>query len=253
MAPAASAKSAEKENDQTGPTALFFAMAEAMENGGGRGLISAPTEPPQPMTPAEDRRLTILSDKDETWTKLLNAAGETLLFAKPVEEGNRFNIYVSRTGKKPLAPKPLFSRSFSLKATGRDRKEWLLSCLFCQRCEARGRRACGVAPIARMRLHAEPGGAGAARSIDLELPAPLADGTRACMCSVCGDASAQFVVELTSQASSKAAKGYQLDRVAGRDGAGMRVDKVDSAKATLEYDAPLGMLQAFAAHIVRSQ
>lgn len=255
MAPTAQAKTAVN-TDQ-----VFFDMAEAVENGSWRGLVSTTAQGPSLESTVEERQFTVISNKELGWYKLVNAAGETLLISKPVDEGRRFNIYVSRTGQNPKAPKPLFSRAFALVANSRNTREWILTSLFCEKCEARGRRTCGHAPLARMRCHADRSGAGrgAVTGMDMELPMLREDGTRTCMCDVCGDASAPWAAELTSRMGSAAsAKSFLLERTSYSSGdPSLRISKVTDtkteSKSTLEYDAPLSMLQAFAAGIVASK
>merc|ERR1740122_25226 len=121
MASPAIAKSADEQRAKHGQNDKFFQIAEAMEGGNTRGDVSAPSKPPQVTSPQEDRQLTVVTCKEQNWTKLVNAAGETLLIAKLAEEGNRFSIHVALTAPKPFA---LFNCGFALTAAGRDKREW---------------------------------------------------------------------------------------------------------------------------------
>merc|ERR1719336_3364570 len=245
------AKLAQEEQDKQ--FAFFFDMAEAMDNGGTRGITSAFTQPPMPHEAAMQQKLAVISSKEDGWKKLLSPEGDTMLIAKPVDEGRRFNIYVSRMAPKPLALRPLFSHSFSLAASGHDNREWVLTSLRCERCEARGRRMCGAAAIARFRCHADSAAANASRSIGVDLVAPFGqDGVRASMCTKCGERGATWVTELTSRNSVRAnSKFWQLERTAMTrssvsHGPCLRFERMTEEQATLVYDAPLGILQAFA-------
>lgn len=236
---------------------LFFDMAEAVENGGWRGLVSTLAQAPAPESTLEAQQLTMLYLKDLQWRKLWSAKGETLLIAKPVEGGRRFNIFAARACPKPLAPKIYFSHDFDLVAGGRGGREWVLSSLSCERCEARGRRTCGAAPLARIRRLADR--SDPAAGVEVELPSLREDGSRSCMCDICGDASAKWAPELVAQTGfSKSAKSVEFVPASQSTGAPcLRVSKAgeDSiqCKSVLEYHAPLGVLQAFAAALVASQ
>lgn len=249
-----------------GPVSIFFDMAEAMENGGGRGLVGDLARPlPMWRTTEQQEKMTMLTCKEQGWSKLVSAGSETLLIAKPAEgdaAARRFNIYVLRTSKKQLAPKFLFSRSFSLQK-GRDGREWTLTSLCCERCEARGRRMCGIEELARFRCTAQASGgrkAAGLAQLDVEMPALNADGDRACTCTKCGTSTGvTWVTEFSSRTTSSAKKEFELAPASSAGGGSLgetsllRVSKVDDTKSTFECQAPLCLLHAFCAAVVAAK
>lgn len=248
--------------------ASLFDMAEAMENGGGRGLVWDMARPAQLGCLSAGQQLTLVNcdafqivrgggESSVTGAcKLVNAAGETLLIAKPAGSGsNAFHIFASRTSRGPLSPKALFSKSFVLHPCGRDYREWVLTST-CERCAMRGRRRCGNAPMARFLRGGDSPGVGrtAAKGVAVELPAVTLDGDRACTCDVCGDSAAPWVAEVSARQTGIAktsAKGAWLECASTSTGEPcLSIRKVDEARSALEYHAPLGIVHALAAAIV---
>jgi len=240
---------------------IFFDMAEAMENGGGRGLIGDWARPlPQGRQAAEQETMEMHSCKEAGWSKLVNSEGETVLIAKPAESSGSekprlYSIYVLRTSKKHHAPKFLYSKSFDLRKSSREGGEWTLTSLCCEKCEARGSRACGVAPLARFRCHAPSAGSrrGTLSNMDIDLPTALAHGERAETCEKCGakGATTSWTTEYSSRTSS-CAKAFQLDHASSGLHAGpcLQVNVVSDTKASFQCKDPLSLLYAFSAAVL---
>lgn len=244
-----------------------FDAAEAMEVGEARCLAFLVSQ----RQPVEQRLFVVRSPQQRT-TCLVNAAGEALLMSAASEDGCRFSIFVSHDGTPPLASKSYFGRAdmpepaFALVASDRERNDWVLEAMKCERCTALGRRRCGSGRIARMRHYSEPVGAGAAFCMDVQFPASAGDGSRAVFCDVCGDPSTCWSSELTSRrpnwnmkhktlsldfrgrATMASAKNFQLDTLGSdRKASDFLYGKVAEQKFVLDYCSPLSMVQAYAA------
>jgi len=231
-----------------GSPADLFDIAEALENGGGRGLVSDTTVPPTGPLAVEEQRFTFLTAKHKEWLKLQNAAGETLAIARPNGD-DRFDVFVARTG--PHAPRTLFSRCGAILASGHaKRREWSLIQLSCDRCAAVGKRHCGHVAWARMRLEPTKN---QGTKLEVDLPGMLSNGQQACMCDVCGDAAAQWSPELLKKGTDATSRTLELETISGSGEAPLLLQPIDAFKSTLTCRAPLGMLQAFAIAVVMSQ
>jgi hypothetical protein len=203
----------------------------------------------------------------------VNDAGETLLMSRATEDGCRFDIFVSHDRAPPLASKSSFGRAptpepeptFALVASDRERNDWVLISLKCDRCASRGRRRCGMRHIARMKHYLEPVGAGQAFCMDVMFPMSSADGSRDVFCEQCGDGSASWSSELSSRrpkwnlkhkslsldfrgrATMASAKNFQLESTSALRKPLFLYGKVAEQRFVLDYCSPLGMVQAFAA------
>lgn len=249
-----------------------FDEAEAMEAGEARCTIFTVLQPP-----VAEQRLVVVRSVEQRVSTLLNAAGETLLMSRAAEDGLRFDIYVSHDGAPPLVARSLFARSappepaptFTLMASDGERNDWALISLQCERCSSNGKRRCGVRHMMRARHYLEPVGAGQAFCMDVLFPMRIESGARAVFCQSCGcggsAANGRWSPELTSRrpkwntkhkslsldfrgrATMASAKNFQLESTASPRKPLFLYGKVADNKFVLDYSAPLGMVQAFAA------
>lgn len=265
----------EKPSDSHG-----FDWAEAMESG---SACCLPSLSATPASDGKERRLSVVRHADPALTSLKNAEGDTLLMARASSDGCRFDIFVSLTGVPPLSTKSsLFGRrteeaepapEFILLAKDGARKAWVLMSARCEMCEGRGRRRCEMGQVARIRHYMEAVGAGQAYCMDVELPqkqngcalvtAPCA-ACEAASLDLDESACTEWNMDQTSRrpkwnikhktltlnfrgrVTMASAKNFQLESVVGGEPR-LLFGKVGEDKFVLDYNPPLGMVQAFAA------
>jgi len=244
-----------------------FDDADAMEAGEVRFTAILLLQPP-----VLEQRLIVLRSSEYRMTTLLNAAGETLLVSRASADGRRFDIYMSRDGRPVLQPRAFLARStppepepaFTLMASDSERNDWALISLQCEGCAWRGRRQCGARHIMRTRHYLEAVGAGQAFCMDVLFPRRAATGMPADFCQSCSCEVASWCKELTSRrpkwnlkhkslsldfrgrATRASAKNFQLESMSCKRPLFL-YGKVDDDKFVLDYCAPLGTVQAFAA------
>lgn len=242
-----------------------FELAEAMEQGLGPGLSSSHVEPPAQSEP-KDRRLVVVRNPNRTSYSLQDEAGKTMLVAKPSQDGCRFDFFVSRDGQPPLSLGP----SFTMVASNGSRDQWSLTSIRCDKCESRGKRQCGQRELMRLCHYVETVGDGQAFCMDVDLPSLAEDGSRTIMCEQCGDASAQWGMDLTARrpkwnpkhksltldfngrCSMASAKNFQLEDSSNPGKVKLLYGKIAEHRFTLDHRYPLGAVQAFGAALSTS-
>lgn len=249
-----------------------FEFADKMEQGLAPGVSSSFAEPLEGQQAEERLRVQRSSNHGEYL--LTTAAAEPLLLAVAGASGQRFDIYIARDGKPPSALGP----AFLLRAQSKDRKSWTLHSVRCERCESRGRRACGQRELARIGHYTEPVGDGQALSMDVDVPACRSPDQGGCAvwCSVCRGQHVEdepSVASLTSvrprwspkhrtltlnfngRCSVASSKNFQLEVAEENHKPGdvrLLFGKIGDDLFVLDYKRPFGMAQAFAAALTAS-
>lgn len=244
-------------------------FADAMEMGIVQGIPSC-VQPS--LGEFEEHRLVVQRSLDQNSFSLLNDAGQTLLMAKASSDGCCFDISLPLTDERKsflgvgTQPQPAHP-SFTLIANNRERKDWALVSLRCEGCRAQGRQRCGHSVMARMFQYIESVGPGQAFCMDMELPPLREDGSRENMCEVCNAHCGNWSMEITSRrprwnakhkslsldfrgrVSMASAKNFQLESpfTMSQGSSLLLFGKVAEQKFVLDYRAPLGRVQAFAA------
>lgn len=239
-----------------------FDFADDLERGLGPGLASNFVDPPCESGAKGEQRFQVLIDPKSDSVTLATEAGDRCLVAHPIKDGHGFDIFAVRDGESPRAQEPLFIlRSNSMK------EQWTLFGLRCEQCEARGKRQCGNRELGRMMQYQEAAGDGNAYCMDIELPALKADGTPEVICDVCGDDDARLghsvlttrrpkwnpkqktlTLDFRGRCSLASARNFQLE-VEGKPEPGnsrLLFGKVSQDKYALDFQRPLGTVQAFA-------
>jgi len=254
-----------------------FDFFEEMERGESPCLPLLPARPPQV---GEEQRLFVSTSSEEPMITLQDAAGAVLLQARATRDGSRFDIFASLTGAPVLGARSMFGSkrsdeqsslqpAFVLSAGDASLKTWLLTSSRCEGCERRGRLCCHVGCLARIQHYMEAIGAGKAYCMDVSLPrgedgaALTSEGCVACQEASPG-ARAAWMRDATSRrpkwntkhrtltlnfrgrVSKASAKNFQLEGPVSQSPM-LLFGKVDEGKFVLDYQAPLGMIQAFAA------
>lgn len=229
-----------------------FDLADAMEQGLSRALVSSYTE-----APASERRMLVQRSHDRREYMLLSEDGDEILLARSVESDARsFDIYIPSGIDPPCALGPAFKVSETTEG------QWTMQSLRCDRCESLGRRQCSTPQLLRVGHYKEEVGDGHALCMDVSLPAGHSCGG---WCKVCGDPSSGST-ELTSRrptwnrkikslcldfhgrCSMASSKNIMLDP-SGQAGKGatfkLLVGKTGDDMFALHFQQPFGMAQAF--------
>lgn len=258
--------------------------ADAMELGLAPGSTATLAQPLSQK--GREQRLVVLRSPTRRVCALVGKDGATLLIARRSANGRRFDMFLPsaraqlvREGKlraqmlghqratrsvsdhaADLASEP----AFVLEAAGAELSDWTLTAK-CERCEARGRRQCGVGPIARFVHYMQDIGPSSAWCMDVKFPSASAGGAGVGMCEACSGMVAQWQAAMTTRrptwsaktetltlgfkgrVSKASAKNFQLRPVHGTDTTTLLFGKVEDQRFVLDYSAPMGMVQAFAA------
>jgi len=230
-----------------------FELADAMEQGLSRALISSYTD-----GASSEKRLLVQRSQDRREYMLMTEHGDELLLARADNsEAKTFDIYIPAGGDPPCALGP----AFTVKETGTGK--WVMQSLRCDRCEALGKRACHQPEIFRVRHYKEEVGAGSALCMDVQLPEDHPCGG---WCPACGDASASSVaftsrrptwnrkikslcLDFHGRCSMASSKNIMLDPVGKpgqTDNFNLLLGKTGENMFALHFQEPFGMAQAFA-------
>lgn len=249
-----------------------FEFADKMEQGFAPGVSSSFAEPVE--DPDDEKRLRVKRSANHREYLLSTPAGEPLLLAVVSASGQRFDIYVARSGQPPSA----FGPVFVLKAQSVERKSWTLQSMRCERCELRGRRACGVRELARMDHYRESVGDGQALAMDVDVPACRSADQGGCdvWCSICRGHQVEdepsmaslttvrptwsqkhrtLTLNFNGRCTVASSKNFQLEVSEDNSEPGdvrLLFGKVGSDLFVLDYKRPFGMAQAFAAALTAS-
>mmetsp|Transcript_55884 Transcript_55884/g.149614 ORF Transcript_55884/g.149614 Transcript_55884/m.149614 type:complete len:292 (-) Transcript_55884:102-977(-) len=241
-----------------------FDFADLLEEGLGPGPTSSYTEVPRP---GQLMSLFVQRVTQRNEYQLTDEDGRPLLVACSNPDGTEYEMFATSDNSprsRSLGP------SFILKSDP-SREQWSLHSVRCEQCESRGKRQCGSRVLARLNHYCENVGEGQAFCMDLEVPKLGEDGTSAIFCPLCGDASEEDVVELTTRrpkwnlkhrsltldfngrCSMASAKNFMLED-AGKPGGkySFLFGKVKENQFVLDYRYPLGPVQAFAAALSAS-
>jgi len=240
-----------------------FDLADDLERGLGPGLASNFVDPPRESGAKGEQRFQVFTEKKSGVVVLATEAGETCLEAHSSKDGLGFDIFSVLKGDSPRAQEPLF-----ILRSNPEQDEWTLSGRRCERCESRGKRQCGNRELCRMVHYKEEVGDGHAYCMDMELPAIREDGTPEVICDVCSDDAERLghtilttrrprwnanqktlALDFRGRCSVASAWNFQLE-VEGKPQSGtsrMLFGKVDDHKYVLDFQSPLGTVQAFAA------
>jgi hypothetical protein len=239
-----------------------FEFADLMEQGLSGGTTASYIELSE-----EEVRLCVERSPDRKEYLLRTPDGALLLLARLNDNGGGFSIFVTGDGEPPRALGP----AFTLESTGAQDR-WQLCARTCDRCEKRGRRACGSRELGIISHHMEELENGAqACCLDMEIPAITQEGIPDVWCPMCkgSDLNQQFV-ELTTRrpkwnsrrktlsldffgrCSVASSKNFQLEVVGKPQKLKLLYGKVGPNKFVLDFNRPLGMVQAFAAAISTS-
>lgn len=250
-----------------------FEFAEQMEQGLAPGLTSSYVVTLEGSAAAEERLLVQRSENMREYL-LTTQRNEPLLLAVRDSSGERFDIYIARAGQPPSALGP----AFLLQSRSSGLKEWALKSVRCDRCQSRGRRACGVRQLARISHYIEAVGEGKALCMDVDVPGPVSAEERgsAVWCSVCNSQQSEeesSIVALSSRrprwspkhrtltlnfngrCSLASSKNFQLEVTEDNQTCGdvkLLFGKAGARSFVLDYKRPLGMVQAFAAALTAS-
>lgn len=251
-----------KERDREEPHQWhYFELAEAMEQGLCKELTSSYIEAPKG---DGERRLRVQRSKDRREFTLTSRDRHPLLVAYADRESSHYKIYIPSNGEPPCA----FGPAFVLSSTAKD--QWTLTSTKCEHCEWHAKRQHGTRTLANFFHYKEQVGVGQALCMDLELPEIGERNSTTVWCPVCGDATKQGKIELTTRrpkwnrkigsltldfagrCSLSSAKNFQFEMPEKPECFCLLFGKVKEHEFVLDFKAPLGMVQAFAAALTTS-
>jgi len=235
-----------------------FEYADIMEQGLSGGIAESYIE-----VPDQEVRLCVQRSPDRKEFLLSSNHGANLLIARQNDNGEGFSIFVTGDGEPPTALGPAFTL---MPNSTKDR--WALHAKTCDQCEKRGRRVCGSRELAVITHHMEELGQGQVCCLDMEIPAVSAEGNMDVWCPMCKaqDVDQQFV-ELTTRKPTwnarkktlsldffgrcklASAKNFQLVAVDKPEKVKLLFGKTGQNQFVLDFNRPLGMVQAFAAAV----
>lgn len=228
-----------------------FDLADAMEQGLSRALVSSYTEPS-----TAERRMIVQRSQDRREYMLMSEGGDDILLARATDTVARsFDIYIPSGVDPPCALGPAFKVS---ETAGR----WTMQSFRCDRCESLGKRQCSSPEIFHVRHYKEEVGDGHALCMDVSLPEDHSCGG---WCKVCGDPSLSkremtsrrptwnrkiksLCLDFHGRCSMASSKNIMLDP-AGEVGVGatfkLLLGKTGDDTFALHFQEPFGMAQAF--------
>jgi len=245
-----------------------------MEAGCADGPISwlARAAPP----PGQERQLRVHRRPAARTCVLLDEDKHPLFIARRSADGRLFEIFAGAS-RIAQASRP----SFTLETTsapagsemcglpslpGSEMCGWVLSATQCEGCEARGRRHCGKAPLARFVQYVQPIGRSTAYCMDVLVA--TVDGHCTGLCDSCranrpiswrrtltsrrpkwSENASILSLDFRGRASMASAKNFQLQTMenAQKKSWDFLYGKVAEQEFALEFRAPMSPLQAFAA------
>jgi len=239
-----------------------FEFADDLEQGLGPGVTTTYLEPPSDR--AAEQRLVVQRAQNRGNYMLMTEKDEILLVARCNAEGTRYDFFIARDSEPHTALGP----AFVLQGNA-NRDQWTLVGVRCDRCERRGKRQCGTRHLARMSHYTEMVGEGQAFCMDVEVPDPGEEGEPAVLCDFCGDSEGgmadlttrrpkwnprhkSLTLDFHGRCSLASAKNFQLEAREKPGKVRLLFGKIGTARFTLDYRHPLGMVQAFAAALTAS-
>lgn len=238
-----------------------FEYADLMEQGLSGGIAGSFIEVPE-----EEVRLCVERSPDKKEFLLTTNDGNRLLLARRNDNDGGFSIFVTGDGNPPIALGPAFTLVPNSK---KDR--WTLHAKTCDQCERRGKRCCGSRELAYISHHMEECGEGQICCLDMEIPEVTQDGDVEVWCPLCkGEDADQQYLELTTRkpkwnprrktlsldffgrCSLASSKNFQLEVVGKPEKVKLLFGKVGANQFVLDFNRPLGMIQAFAAAVSTS-
>lgn len=233
-----------------------FEYADLMEQGLSIGPSTSFVEAPE-----EEVRLLVKQSADEKEWLLTTEDDAHLLVARANNNIEGFSIFVTSGGEPVRALGPAFTL-----APNRAKDKWTLCATTCDRCLSQGRRTCGSRELAQFSHNLEDIGPAKICIMDVEIPASTQDGNLDVWCPMCkGQESDQEYIELSSRRPKWNARhkalmmefygrchlaspmNFQLERVDKPEKLRLLFGKVGARRFVLDYNKPLGMVQAFAA------
>lgn len=235
-----------------------FEFADIMEQGLSGGATSSFIE-----VTNQEVRLCVDRSPDRKEFLLKANDGTRLLLARQNDNDGGFSIFVTGDGEPPKAVGPAFTL-----VPNSSKEKWTLHAKTCDHCESRGKRLCGSRELAFISHHKEEVGQGQVCCLEMEVPAVTEDGEVEVWCPICrGPDADQPYVELTTRmpkwnarrktlsldffgrCSLASSKNFQLEAVGKPEKVKLLFGKVGTNEFVLDYNRPLGMVQAFAAAV----
>jgi len=236
-----------------------FEFADLLEQGLTGGFAGSYIEAPE-----SEVRLCVERSPDRKEYLLMTGDGTHLLLARQNDNDHGFSIFVTGGGHPPRALGPAFTL---IPNSTNDR--WTLHARTCDKCEGRGKRLCGSRELAYISHHIEEVETARLCCMNMEIPAMKDDGILDVWCPVCkGSKLDEECLELTSRkpkynprhktlnldfygrCTMASTRNFQLE-IAGKEGGKHRLlfGKVGENQFVLDFNKPLGMIQAFAAAV----